>query len=354
MLPNNVGCVGSGEFEAWTAEVDRYLLDAATGDGSVLILPTASAPDGDMTFQSWARKGLRHYETLGIPARVSGLVSRSDAYTQSLIAELERPSMIYLSGGKPDYLASTLLGTPAWSAIRASAERGAAIVGCSAGMCLLGGLAPSNVTARPHDITWVDGSRLLGDLLLVPHWNILDDHAPGCRAQLLDGFAGGRSVIGVTERTAIATTKGAPWRVFGEGYVFLRRFNVAETFGQGDTFEIDGRPSAERVLLYHRTSEHEASMILSEGFVDGPMQPSLAGIARSGVWLSDRPDVGVPGAHGNVTLAIDLDAKTVDRYRLPTPGQEFCEICIPSHVLNGFPLVDPEPSPSEEDLRLVT
>ena len=37
------GLLGSGEFEPWNDEVDRWLLDRATGDGSVLILPTACA-----------------------------------------------------------------------------------------------------------------------------------------------------------------------------------------------------------------------------------------------------------------------------------------------------------------------
>src|SRR5207237_5626321 len=38
---------GSGEFEPWTADVERRALAGAVGDGSVAILPTASAPEGD-------------------------------------------------------------------------------------------------------------------------------------------------------------------------------------------------------------------------------------------------------------------------------------------------------------------
>jgi len=62
--------MGSGEFEPWSAEMDRQVLDRANGDGRVLILPTASAKEGDEVFDGWAAKGLAHYSSLGIPAEV--------------------------------------------------------------------------------------------------------------------------------------------------------------------------------------------------------------------------------------------------------------------------------------------
>src|SRR5207247_11167709 len=62
--------LGSGEFEPWTAEVDRWLLERTIGSGRVLILPTASAPEGDAVFNRWGDMGLAHYEELGIPAEV--------------------------------------------------------------------------------------------------------------------------------------------------------------------------------------------------------------------------------------------------------------------------------------------
>ena len=47
--------MGSGEFEPWSEEVDRFSLSRADfGDGSVVILPTASAPEGDEVFNRWA------------------------------------------------------------------------------------------------------------------------------------------------------------------------------------------------------------------------------------------------------------------------------------------------------------
>jgi len=62
--PGTLALVGSGEFELWTEESDRFLLSRATGDGSVAILPLASAPEG-RAFADWAHKGLEHNDSKG-------------------------------------------------------------------------------------------------------------------------------------------------------------------------------------------------------------------------------------------------------------------------------------------------
>jgi hypothetical protein len=58
--------LGAGEFETWHDDIDRALLDGSNGDGTVLISPAASAPEGEAVFGTWAAKGLAHYERLGI------------------------------------------------------------------------------------------------------------------------------------------------------------------------------------------------------------------------------------------------------------------------------------------------
>ena len=45
--------MGSGEFQPWSRDVDVWALDHVTGDGRVLVLPTASAPEGDEVFSEW-------------------------------------------------------------------------------------------------------------------------------------------------------------------------------------------------------------------------------------------------------------------------------------------------------------
>ena len=43
--------LGSGEFEPWAADAERFALSGATGDGSVAVLATASGREGDSVFE---------------------------------------------------------------------------------------------------------------------------------------------------------------------------------------------------------------------------------------------------------------------------------------------------------------
>ncbi|MCI4354661.1 MAG: Type 1 glutamine amidotransferase-like domain-containing protein, partial [Thermoplasmata archaeon] len=136
--------LGSGEFEPWCAEVDRWLLDRANGDGRVLVIPTASAPESDEVFDGWVAKGLDHYASLGIPAEAVQLRTREDAEREDLAAMLEGASVAFFSGGNPAYLSATLRGTSFWAALRAAKARGLGYAGCSAGIACLGSLAPDS------------------------------------------------------------------------------------------------------------------------------------------------------------------------------------------------------------------
>src|SRR5919198_6128287 len=130
--------MGSGEFLPWSEGVDRFALSKArSGDGSVVILPTASAPEGEEGFDRWAGMGLEHYKRMGVHARVLPLKTREDALLDVLVEELATPSMIFFSGGNPAYLCDTLTDTPVWHAIREAVDRGVALAGCSAGAAFL-------------------------------------------------------------------------------------------------------------------------------------------------------------------------------------------------------------------------
>jgi len=133
-----IGLMGAGEFDPWAEEVDRWLLErAGAGDGRVVIVPTASAAEGDDVFDSWGAKGLEHYGRLGVPAEVVPLKTREDASRKDLLPALDRASVVFFSGGNPAYLSATLRDTPFWSALMERLDRGLAYAGCSAGMACL-------------------------------------------------------------------------------------------------------------------------------------------------------------------------------------------------------------------------
>lgn len=232
-----LGALGSGEFEPWTRPFDEFLLSRSTGSGPVALLPTASAPDGDDVFTAWAQKGLEHYRALGTDAQVCDVRAREDAFKEDPAAQVRDATLIFFSGGKPSYLASVLGDTPLWTAIREAADRGAALAGCSAGACIFGELAPDSVTEHADRTTWVPGLSLLEDVLVVPHWDALDDHEPGQRSRILNGHAQGRWVFSIDENTAAACA-GDTWTVFGSGVARVTRGEHSRAFRAGEQFDL--------------------------------------------------------------------------------------------------------------------
>jgi cyanophycinase len=231
-----LGLLGSGEFEEWAAEVDRWLLDrASTGDGSVLILPAASAPEGDEVFDRWAQMGLEHYTRTGVAAEVLPIKRRDDAEDPAFVDELDRASMVFFSGGNPAYLASILAGTPFWTRLLERMGEGFAYGGCSAGISCLGELAPDSASIGSQDM-WRPGLKLFPRVVLGPHWDALNTYVPGLRDVFLASLPPGFRLLAVDERTA-AVGGGTDWHVVGMGSVHLVSDGEWQDFPAGSEFQ---------------------------------------------------------------------------------------------------------------------
>jgi cyanophycinase len=235
--------LGSGEFEPWTEQADRWLLERATGGGGVLILPAASAPEGDQVFDMWADMGLTHYQRLGIPAEVVLLKTRSDADDPAFVSKLESASVAYFSGGNPAYLAQTLSGSAFWEELLRQVGRGMAYAGCSAGVACLGELAPdSSVQDFTQDL-WRPGLRLFPGFSFGPHWDALDTYVPGLRDIIVAAIPQGQQLLGIDEHTAMVGD-GNDWTVHGSGGAHLRLDEGAwKEFGAGTSFSLSLLPS---------------------------------------------------------------------------------------------------------------
>jgi cyanophycinase-like exopeptidase len=232
----SIALLGSGEFEPWTEEVDRWLLDRATGDGTVLILPAASAPEGDAVFDTWAQMGLTHYGRLGTPAEVIPLKTREDAGRPEIAARLASASMAYFSGGNPAYLAGILLETPFWRDLLAALGRGMAYAGCSAGIACLGEVAPdSSIRDFTSREIWKPGLRLFPRMQVAPHWDALDTYVPGLRRLFTAAVPAEWRLLAVDEHTAVVGD-GAAWHVVGAGGAYLREDGASKSFTAGDSF----------------------------------------------------------------------------------------------------------------------
>jgi cyanophycinase len=235
-----LGLLGSGEFEPWAREVDRRLL-AEARDGPVLVLPTASAPEGDEVFEAWAERGLDHYRAQDIDADVLPLRTRDDAERRELAERIGDAAMVFFSGGNPKYLASVLDGTACWRAITDGLDRGLAYAGCSAGAAALG----ERALWRFRGDRLGPGLGLFAGTNVGPHWDAIDRVAPGTRRRLIEALGTGSRLVGIDERTAMVGD-GRRWSVFGAGAVHVLEGGRWADHPAGSTFDLALRSAGGR------------------------------------------------------------------------------------------------------------
>jgi cyanophycinase len=210
-----LGLLGSGEFEPWAEEVDRVLL-AGARQGPVLVLPTASAPEGDEVFDRWGRKGVEHYARQAVEAEVLPLRTREDAERSELAARIDNAAMVFFSGGNPSYLASVLEDTACWRAVLEGLDAGLAYGGCSAGAAVLGERTTWRLQLDPLG----PGLALFPGTNIVPHWDAIDRFGPGRRERVVASLGADDRLVGIDERTAMVGD-GGEWSAIGEDGVHV-------------------------------------------------------------------------------------------------------------------------------------
>jgi cyanophycinase len=231
-----VALVGAGEFLPGMAAIDRDLLAAAgRARPRVVILPTASAPDGDLIFRRWADMGVEHFASLG--AEVEPVLVRSieDGHDAAALQAIGEADLVYLSGGKPAHLASVLAGSPLGAALRRANERGAIIAGCSAGAMALAARQPEFRRRRlPWPLRWGRGLGLVEGVAVLPHYDAWPEAVVALMAlQAPRGVV----VLGIDEHTALVGRDGS-WQVQGSARVTVWRGRHRERFRRGEVFRV--------------------------------------------------------------------------------------------------------------------
>lgn len=218
------------------SEFDASLL-AATGRTRprVAILPTASYPDGEVVFQRWAAMGVSHFAALGAevePVLVRDKASADDPAAAQAVGEAD---LVYLSGGKPAHLIGALAGTAVAQALVDAHDRGAALVGCSAGaMALASHAFDFRVKLMPFPLRWGDGLGFADGLSVVPHY---DAWPEPFSALIAFQAPRGSVVLGIDEDTAVVGHDGG-WQVHGESRVTVWRGRRRERFHAGEVFRV--------------------------------------------------------------------------------------------------------------------
>jgi cyanophycinase-like exopeptidase len=219
--------LGAGEFEGWHADIDRRLLEGR--DGSVLVLATASAPEGDDVFDGWANKGLAHYRGMGVPVEAPALKTSDDARDPAIVETLDRAALVCFSGGNPYYLASVLRDSPFWDRLRERVHDGrTAYLGCSAGVACLSD--PTFDTATDDlERVWAPGLGYFPQVLFAPHWDMVEHWISGAQAFIIASAPPDGVLIALDEQTAMVGD-GQRWTAHGAGgiHVYEDRAWVAE------------------------------------------------------------------------------------------------------------------------------
>ena len=215
-----IALVGSGEFTPAVEAIDRSLL-AATGRPRprVVVLPTASAPDGERVFRHWAEMGREHFARLGADPEPVLLRSRAEADNPAHVAAVDEADLIYLSGGKPDHLVDALAGSGVAEALCRASRRGAVVAGASAGAMALASPQLRLRRSPWRPVRWTAALGLVPGVAVVPHYDALPE---ALVAFFILGAPPGTLVLGIDEATALVGRLGS-WQVMGRGRVTIWR-----------------------------------------------------------------------------------------------------------------------------------
>lgn len=215
--------LGSGEFLPWARDIDGWAAQEATAPSDrALILPTASAPEGDDVFNNWAGMGAEHFTAIGLQPQVLPLKTRDDAFRAEIVDEVPDARYIFFSGGNPGYLAETLRDTPFWEAVLDALAHGTAFGGCSAGATAVGSVAPdvTSATIDINDLRWVPGLPLFTTASIPTHFDAVDTFFPGLRQLVIESTPAGNVMFAIDEDTA-ACGDGTTWTVRGSRAVTI-------------------------------------------------------------------------------------------------------------------------------------
>jgi cyanophycinase len=201
--------VGSGEYLPPMEPVDRRLLALVPEPAQVVCLPTAAGSEGTAVTGSWSRRGVAHFTRLGVAVEALPVVDRASANDETLAGRISHANFIYLSGGKPGYLADTLRDSLAWQAILHVIQNGGLLAGCSAGAMVQGEI----IFGFPRQAS---GFGLIPGVQVIPHF----DEIPRAMISVARLWVGpAKTVLGIEGNTALVRQPDGSFEVIGSGGV---------------------------------------------------------------------------------------------------------------------------------------
>jgi len=225
-MHGTLALVGSGEYLPPMEPVDRWLLGRVTGEPRVVCLPTAAGTESRERIGYWSRLGAEHFSRLGARAETVEVIGRASADDEAHAGRIRAANFVYLSGGKPDYLFTSLAGTRAWAAVTDVLERGGVVAGCSAGAMIFG----ESIPTFPAIVPFRRAFNLLPGAVIMPHY----DEMPGAFVRMLRMLLGRKTLLGIEGNTALVRSDGA-FKVVGVGGVTVWNRREKRRYTDGAT-----------------------------------------------------------------------------------------------------------------------
>ncbi|HSH04476.1 MAG TPA: Type 1 glutamine amidotransferase-like domain-containing protein [Anaerolineae bacterium] len=190
--------LGSGEYLPAIDPIDSYLINQLPDPPRVVCLATAAGQEGPASYNNWLQKGVDHFTRLGAQVTPLPVIDIDSAHNHDYATIIRQANFVYLSGGHPGYLATTLAQSPVWDAILSVHHAGGVVAGCSAGAMIMGTQiwGPGGQSA---------GFGLLPNTVIIPHFN----EFPAMLARIMRLFQrSSLTMIGIDGYTALLVANG--------------------------------------------------------------------------------------------------------------------------------------------------
>ena len=224
MMQGSIALVGGDEFRPGCEEMDtRILVHTARAQPRVVVIPTAAVTGPEKA----ASDGVEHFSRLGADASALMVLDRRDANDEELAARASWASIVYFTGGSPDYLLTTLRKSKLLSVLEEQVNAGAIWAGSSAGAMVIG-----SMMRQPTSGAWVHGLGIVQNMAVLPHHERSD---PDAVARDLDDTAPpGLTVLGIDAKTCCFGRPGE-WTVLGLGTVTVYRMGSWTSYSSGES-----------------------------------------------------------------------------------------------------------------------
>lgn len=238
-MNGSLALVGSGEYLPGMADFEQSLIDDAVKNGknpTYLQIPTAAGRESAGRLNYWKELGKRQADRLGVEQIYLPIYNRDDANNGDYAKLIKDSGLMYMSGGDPHYLATTLLGTVVWDAMLENWNSGASLAGCSAGAMVLSSHIPK---FRLTNKAPTEGLNLIPNIRVIPHFNKFFKWIPDSAAKIMLHVPDNTVLIGVDEMTAIVKRTGTThWQVHGEAKVHILKGQPEKQLRNGDLLSL--------------------------------------------------------------------------------------------------------------------